>query len=109
MDCVPIVLKRHAGEHRVSPEQRGVNAILLIRVSVEDDVAFVGIQFVDVFRHRALFGGGLCVLFAQVPVECEQVTVAGNHFAQIKFPLALERAAIQCGGHWFVLPIVTKT
>ena len=66
---------------------------------MDDDQVVVGIGVVDELGHVALFGGGLGVLLAEVPVEGEVMAEACDHFAQVEPAFGAAGAAVEGFGH----------
>src|SRR3989442_11622288 len=55
----------------------------------------IGINVLEVGRHRKLLLGGLGILFAQVPVQRELIAESGDHFPYVEFPFLTEVAAVK--------------
>ena len=62
---------------------------------MHDAVVIVGVEVSNVVEHRLLVGGRLRVLFAQIPVERQIVSVAGDHFPAIELALLAECAPVE--------------
>jgi|GEM_PF-5228826 len=57
--------------------------------------------------HVADFGGGLGVFFADVPIECQRMTEAGDHFPAVEFAFGAELSGIEGGGDGAGLALVS--
>src|SRR5687767_3835450 len=98
MRGAPIVLEGETGEDGIGAEERSIDTILFLGIGVQDGEMIVRIVIANEASHGAMFGGGLGVFLAEIPIEREEIAEARDHFAEIKFSFAAESPAIESGG-----------